>query len=118
MSRVWTLVPFLGAMLGACVGAPKSPPAPPAKVLFFDDFIGPILNRSHWNVRTTGHVVNNEQQAYLDSDDVLETAHGVLAITARHRAGFVTADGKTFDFVSGRIDTRERFEFTYGTAAA
>jgi beta-glucanase (GH16 family) len=92
-----------------------------ARTLFADEFSGSTLDRAKWNVIVTGggwRTVNNEQQAYVDSTDVLEVRGGVLTIHPRFRAGFSTADGKTFDFVSGRIDTRDRFEFTYGTAAA
>jgi beta-glucanase (GH16 family) len=92
-----------------------------ARTLFADEFSGSTLDRAKWNVIVTGggwRTVNNEQQAYVDSTDVLEVRGGVLTIHPRFRAGFSTPDGKTFDFVSGRIDTRDRFEFTYGTAAA
>jgi beta-glucanase (GH16 family) len=92
-----------------------------ARTLFADEFSGSALDRTKWNVIVTGNgwrTVNNEQQAYIDSTDVLDVRGGVLTIHPRLRAGFTTPDGKTFDFVSGRIDTRDRFEFTYGTAAA
>ena len=91
------------------------------RTLFADEFSGNALDRAKWNVIVTGngwHTVNNEQQAYIDSTDVLDVRGGVLTIHPRLRAGFSAPDGKTFDFVSGRIDTRDRFEFTYGTAAA
>jgi beta-glucanase (GH16 family) len=97
------------------------------EVLFFDDFASHELDRARWNVRTTGHVVNDEQQAYIDSaatiycgsQDQAGGAHnGVLIIQPRYRPGFVTAEGRRFDFVSGRIDTRDKFDFLYGTAAA
>lgn len=92
---------------------------------FFDDFGGGALDRTKWNVRTTGRVVNNEQQAYIDSPETLyllestEGAEGpVLVLHPRHHPGFETEDGRTFDFVSARIDTRDRFDFRYGTASA
>jgi beta-glucanase (GH16 family) len=34
------------------------------------------------------------------------------------RPGFTSPEGRTFDFVSGRLDTRGKVAFTYGTAAA
>ena len=95
--------------------------------VFFDDFSGPELDRSKWNVIVTGRTVNNEQQAYVDSRDTLrfvtgdaaQGAHnGALAITAMSRPGFTTPEGRQFDFVSGRLDTRGKVEFTYGTASA
>jgi beta-glucanase (GH16 family) len=96
-------------------------------VLFFDDFSGSQLDRSKWNVIVTGRTVNNEQQAYVDTTETIslgsgpETGgaeNGALVIRARHRAGFKTPEGRPFDFISGRLDTRAKFEFTYGTAAA
>jgi beta-glucanase (GH16 family) len=98
-----------------------------SEVVFFDDFSGPALDRSRWNVEVTGQWVNDEQQAYIDSDEVIHlvrgsaalgASDGALAIEARPRPGFVTAEGRKFDFVSGRINTRGKAEFTSGTVAA
>ena len=88
------------------------------RTVFFDDFSGSELNRAHWNVIVTGRTVNNEQQAYVDSSDVLSVARGALVIRPRFRQGFKTSEGRSFDFISGRIDTRGKVSFTYGTAAA
>jgi beta-glucanase (GH16 family) len=98
-----------------------------ARLLFYDDFRSGALDRSKWNVRITGGIVNNEQQAYVDSADTIyfvsgEEApgaeHNALVIHPRHRPGYVTPEGKRFDFISGRMDTRETFDFCYGTATA
>src|SRR5262245_32625712 len=95
-------------------------PARPSteKPLFADEFDGPSLDRSKWNVIVTGRTVNNEQQAYIDSTDVLSVGDGMLTIRPQMRRGFTTPEGRTFDFVSGRIDTRDKFDFAYGTVAA
>jgi len=113
------------------MAAPPQPPSPDKpEVVFFDDFTSPTLDRSKWNVIVTGpawRTVNNEQQAYIDSDETISVVrgaqaegaeNGALVLHPRSRPGFVTPDGKTFDFVSGRLDTRGRVEFTYGTVAA
>jgi beta-glucanase (GH16 family) len=108
---------------------PKHTAPPPAdpKVLFYDDFDGDELDRSQWNVHITGTVYNQEQQAYVDSpetlylssgEEALGTYHGALIIHPRYRPGFVSPQGQRFDFISGRIDTRAKFDFTCGTAAA
>lgn len=98
-----------------------------SKVLFFDDFAAGELDRSKWNVRNTGKIYNQEQQAYVDSPETLYIAsaaqvqgahHSALVIHPRYRPGFVTPEGNRFDFISGRIDTREKFDFAYGAAAA
>jgi beta-glucanase (GH16 family) len=92
--------------------------APPPRTVFFDDFLGSDLDRSRWNVVVSGRIVNNEQQAYVDSKEVLYLKDGCLVIQALHRPGFKTPEGRAFDFISGRIDTRGKVAFTYGTAAA
>ncbi|MGE5314831.1 MAG: family 16 glycosylhydrolase [Acidobacteriota bacterium] len=98
-----------------------------ADTVFIEQFNAPSLDRSVWNVIVTGEVFNNEQQAYIDSTSAIspvnETdapgAHdGALALTAAYRPGFTTRDGRKFDFTSGRIDTRGKKEFTYGTFSA
>ncbi|MCU7500218.1 MAG: family 16 glycosylhydrolase [Bacteroidota bacterium] len=95
--------------------------------LFFDNFSGDNLDRSKWNVIVTGWTVNNEQQAYVDSASALYIAHGdkaegspdgALVIEANYRPGFTTKEGKKFSFTSGRIDTKRKFDFSYGTASA
>src|ERR1043166_2006348 len=88
------------------------------RVLFTDEFSGSALDRTKWNVIVTGRTVNNEQQAYVDSTDVLAVKNGMLVIHPRYREGFKTPQGNSFDFISGRLDTRTKFAFTYGTAAA
>ena len=85
---------------------------------FMEEFAGPALDRTRWNVIVTGRTVNNEQQAYVDSPEVLSIRDGLLVIQPRFRPGFKTPEGRSFDFVSGRIDTRDKFSFTYGTASA
>ena len=99
----------------------------PPKTIFFDDFSSPELNRDNWNVFTTGPFFNKEQQAYVDSSETLYIArsedaegaeNGALALHPRYRPGFTTPEGETFDFISGRIHTRNKFDFTFGTAAA
>jgi beta-glucanase (GH16 family) len=97
------------------------------RIFFFDDFSGNRLDSTKWNVVTTGQVVNNEQQAYVDSPATIYTVQGFDAEGARNGAlvirplfsrGFTTREGKKFDFISGRIDTRNKVEFHYGSVAA
>jgi beta-glucanase (GH16 family) len=101
--------------------------APAANVVFFDDFSGSGIDRSKWNILLTGQVFNNEQQAYVDSAATIYIAkgkdaegakNGALVIHPRYTPGFVTKDGKKFDFISGRINTRGKVDFTYGKIAA
>ena len=94
---------------------------------FFDDFTGIELDRSAWNVAVPGEPVNEELQAYCDSEetvriarpeDKLEQCAGALIIQPRYRPGFPAPGGRTFDFISGRINTRGKVEFTYGVFSA
>jgi beta-glucanase (GH16 family) len=96
-------------------------------ILFFDDFSTGELDRTKWNVVTTGEVFNRELQAYIDEKRTISFAApgeiegsttGALVIAAHHEPGFHTLDGQTFDFVSGRINTRKKFAFRFGQAAA
>jgi beta-glucanase (GH16 family) len=113
---------------GAHGGADSTPQSPAAKPpVFLDEFSGVALDRSKWNVIVTGETVNDEQQAYVDSRDTLTlvngdaaqgAVNGALEIRSRYTPGFVTPQGKTFDFISGRIDTRGKFDFKYGTVEA
>lgn len=96
-------------------------------VVFFDGFDAPSLDRASWNAIVTGRVFNNEQQAYVDSPDTIALVTGAdaqgadggaLALRARSRPNFRSPEGRAFDFVSGRLDTRDKVTFTYGTASA
>ena len=88
------------------------------KVLFFDDFTKPSLDRSKWNVIITGDHFNDELQAYIDSASTLFIENGSLVFRPQYSPGFITKDGKHFDFTSARITTQNKFDFAYGTAEA
>lgn len=95
------------------------------ETIFFDDFAGGELDRTKWNVVTTGPVSNNEVQAYVDSPETVylipgeaEGANGALALHPRWRPGFRTPQGLSFDFISGRINTRDKAQFASGHVAA
>ena len=95
--------------------------------VFFEDFNGNSLDRSKWNVEVTGQTVNDEQQAYVDSASVLYmvrgkeadgAANGALMIKPKYLPGYTSKEQKKYDFISGRINTRAKMEFTYGSASA
>lgn len=127
------LIPALAFLASAPALSPaamgQQPPKKP-KVVFFDDFSGLTLDRTKWNVIVHGagwRTVNNEQQAYVDSPETISIVsgeqaegaeRGALLLRPHYRKGFVTPDKKTFDFISGRIDTQGKVEVTYGTVAA
>lgn len=95
--------------------------------IFFDDFSGPKLDTSKWNIETTGMHFNDELQAYVDSAATISfvngaeaegAENGALVIQPKYTPGFVTRDGQKFDFISARINTKGKFETAYGTMAA
>lgn len=114
-------------MSSSAMAAPQQGDAADTQV-FFDDFSGGSLDRSKWNVEVTGEnfgTVNNEQQAYVDSPETIYVDqgaaganNGALALHPRYRPGYQAPDGRTYDFVSGRVNTQDKFEFTYGSYAA
>ena len=108
------------AVLGwICLGVASPGPAREApRTIFAEEFSGSALDRTKWNVIVTGRTVNNEQQAYVDSTEVVSVRDGHLEIHPIYSPGFKTPEGRAFDFISGRIDTRNKVSFTYGTAAA
>jgi beta-glucanase (GH16 family) len=104
----------------------QQPVAAPETV-FFDDFTGPTLDRSKWRVEVTGRTVNDEQQAYVDSPETISlvrgdeaegASNGALVLQPRYQPGFMTPQKRKFDFISGRIDTRGKMDFAFGTASA
>ena len=94
-------------------------------LVFSDEFDGGSLDREKWNVVGPEFWVNNEQQAYVDTPETIhfrvdsdEADDGVLVLQPRYSPAYRTPSGRSTDFVSGRINTRDKFEFTYGRAAA
>ncbi|MER7014429.1 glycoside hydrolase family 16 protein [Saccharopolyspora sp. NPDC000359] len=103
--------------------------AAPRAEVFFDDFSGTELDRSKWTVEVTGEnfgTVNQEQQAYVDSPETIYVEHdpatgaenGALALHPRYKPGTQAPDGQTYDFISGRVKTQDKVEFTYGSYSA
>lgn len=114
--------------LSACLFGLTSALAQTAKhdTVFFEDFNTGTLNRNIWNVEITGNTVNEEQQAYVDSAATIfftdgkkiGAKNGALVLKAIYKPGHVSKEGKTYDFVSGRINTRDKKMFTYGSFSA
>jgi beta-glucanase (GH16 family) len=110
------------------LAAPSSAaPAASERLVFADEFNEAALDRTKWNVVGPDFWVNQEQQAYVDSPDTIRflpagrakgAADGVLVLQPKFQAGFQTPTGRKADFVSGRITTQGKFDFTYGRAVA
>lgn len=92
---------------------------------FFDDFSGATTDRSEWTVQIVGEnigTVDSEQHARVDSAETLHidqnsagSRHGAPAVHPRCRPGYQAPGGNTCDFVSGRLKSRGKMEFTHIT---
>ncbi|HEY0028140.1 MAG TPA: glycoside hydrolase family 16 protein [Allosphingosinicella sp.] len=111
---------------GCAVPAARPSSAAPAqgeKLIFSDEFNTAALDRTKWNAVGPDFWVNDEQQAYIDSPETIRFrsesgSNGVLVLQPQFRPGFQTPTGRKADFVSGRITTKGKFDFTYGRAVA
>lgn len=95
--------------------------------VFFDDFNAKTLDRTKWNVEVSGTTNNDEQQAYVDSASTLYflkngrsvgAKNGALVIKAAYHKGYTSKEKKSYDFLSARINTENKMQFTYGTLTA
>jgi beta-glucanase (GH16 family) len=85
---------------------------------FAEDFAGPagsLPNPAVWTFDTGGSWGNGQElQAYTASpQNASLDGHGDLVITARHEA-FTSAEGVTRQYTSARLETAQKFNFTYG----
>lgn len=125
MSR--SRLPIIVAALVASLATLPAVAGPRERTIFHDDFDGNALDRSKWTVRTSDDVVNDEQQLYVDKPANLSIVHGreavgahggALALRASWAPGGRGPKGERLDFRSARLDTRGKFQFEQGTAAA
>ncbi len=134
--RLARLTLAFSLLLGSssCLGAPTADASKPvandaqaSDLLFADEFNAGKLDRSKWNVIGPEFWVNNEQQAYVDSPETIHelpagsvdgTDDGVLVLQPIFSKDYKTPSGRTADFVSGRIESQGKFDFTYGRAVA
>ncbi len=125
---------FAAAMLCVATGAAADDHAAQSSIgaaadaraiVFADEFDGPVLDRTKWNIVGMDFWVNNEQQAYLDSPDTIRFANdiegaegGALVLRPVYRPGVDTRTDRKADFISGRIHSSGKAEFTYGRIEA
>ena len=72
-----------------------------------EEFSGTSLNTANWNY-WIGGAFNNELQYYTDRQENVSVSNGTLKLTARAESF------GGYNYTSGRIDTRQKFDFTYG----
>lgn len=115
---------LLAAHPAAIAQSPEAP-APARTLLFSDEFAGEALDRTKWNVIGPDFWVNNEQQAYVDDPAVISLIQGisgaeggVLMLRPLYKPGIDDHPQRSADFVSGRIDSKGKYDFTHGRAEA
>ncbi|QZH75508.1 MAG: glycoside hydrolase family 16 protein [Erythrobacter sp.] len=126
MTHKLLLAALAPIILTACQTASLPEPAAAERTLIFaDEFNSGTLDQSRWSPVGMDFWVNREEQAYIDSPDTirfLSSAEGadggVLVLQPVYRPGVDSNAERNADFVSGRITTRGKFEFTYGRAEA
>lgn len=94
-------------------------------LLFADEFNGADLDRSKWIVIGPDFWVNNEQQAYVDAHATISILSGMagadggaLMLRPVFKPGVDPHPDRKADFLSGRIESKGKFDFTYGRAEA
>ena len=94
-------------------------------LLFADEFNGGELDRDKWIVIGPEFWVNNEQQAYVDSPETIQFVDGmegadggVMVLKPKWAPGTKVPGVRVADFVSGRVESKGKFDFTYGRAEA
>ena len=99
--------------------------APDRTLLFADEFNAGELDREKWRVIGPDFWVNNEQQMYVDDPavinfiDGIEGADGgVLMLRPVFKPGIDPNRDRNAPFVSGRIESAGKFDFTHGRAEA
>ncbi|MXO58177.1 family 16 glycosylhydrolase [Altererythrobacter salegens] len=115
----------LAATAALTLAFPARAEDPPGKLVFAEEFDGQALDRTRWNVVGPDFWVNNEQQAYVDDPATVSIVQGVsgakggaLMLRPLYKPGIDPKGDRKADFVSGRIDTQGKFEFSHGRAEA
>jgi beta-glucanase (GH16 family) len=83
------------------------------RLVWEDDFGGPELNASTWNVVVSGEG-SNQIELYTADNVFLTVADGRSALALRTRPSNVTWHGRAYNVTSGRVDTSFKRNITFG----
>ena len=116
----------VSALATCMIAMPAAAHEPSERTLLWaDEFNEAELDRDHWNVIGTDFWVNNEQQAYVDAPEVLSIVDdvegadgGVLMLRPVYAPGTDPHPDRKADFLSGRVESQGKFDFTHGRAEA
>ena len=99
--------------------------SPERELQFADEFDSGSLDRDKWIVIGTDFWVNNEQQAYVDDPAVIAFTNeaegadgGALILRPVFKPGVDPRKDRNAPFISGRIESQGKFDFTHGRAEA
>lgn len=102
-----------------------TPTPPPVTIAFAEEFNDAELDRKIWTPEGANFWVNNERQVYLDRPETIAIRQGVegadggvLVLRPIWEPGSDPRTDRNANFVSGRINTRSNYDFTYGKAQA
>ena len=116
---------FAAAMLASSGSLVHAHETEDRELVFAEEFNSGGLDRKTWNVIGMDFWVNNEQQAYVDSPDTIQFEDGVvgadggaLVLRPVYRPKVDTRKDRNADFISGRLESQHKAEFTYGRVEA
>ncbi|MBB3035013.1 glycoside hydrolase family 16 protein [Alteriqipengyuania lutimaris] len=126
MIRTKLTASALAACMACLAVSPATAHEPADRTLLWaDEFNEDALDRDNWIVVGTDFWVNNEQQAYVDMPEVLSIVDdaegadgGALMLRPVYKPGVDPHPERQADFLSGRIESQGKFDFTYGRAEA
>lgn len=79
------------------------------EIVFEDDFAGPDLNLSSWNI-AKNVTRTSEWQIYTEDNVYVDTGNLVIRTTSNQ----FPHNGVTYNFTSGWVDTLNKVELQYG----
>ena len=121
---------FACLCLAATLASPLAAHDPDTKtagreMIFADEFNVKALDRDKWIVIGPDFWVNNEQQAYIDDPSVIAFEEGVegadggvLVLRPVFKPGADPKTERKAPFVSGRLESKGKFDFMHGRAEA
>ena len=119
------LLPLAAAVLATIPAAASAQQMEGRELIFADEFDGGTLDREKWVTVGPDFWVNNEQQMYVDDPAVINfmqgvegAENGVLMLRPVFNPGLDPSKDRNAPFVSGRIESKGKFDFTYGRAEA
>ena len=115
MTRLTKLLCLSAALAAAAAaGAGRRAGSGSWRLVFEDDFDGPVVNASSWNVYANVSEGSNQIELYTADNVYTTSVDGRSALALRTRPQDVVLNGKSFNVTSGRVDTSLKVNLTFG----